>query len=427
MEGKAEGLTFEVLPEYVDLFQEIPENKVIALLGGRGSAKSTHLALFLNDLTYQSGHVILFTRYTMTAAERSIIPEFESMMEKAGNRADFHISGSEIVNKISGSKIIFSGIKTSSGNQTANLKSIPGLTTFVIDEGEEFLDEDSYNAIQLSIRSVLRPNRVIWVQNPSHKNHFFYKRYVAPDAQYPCTIIKTSYLDNLHNLSAEFVEEAEIMKQTNYKRYCHVFLGEWLDDAEGLLWDMDIIDKFRVTEVPQLIRCFVAIDPAVTANEKSDETGVVVVGVDANGHGYVLEDKSGVYTPNQWANVAVELYNKHNCNEVVAEVNQGGDMVDAVLKGVDNTLRVVLVRATKGKYVRAEPVYSLYQLGRIHHVGYHSKLEAQMVSFNPDQQTGSPDRMDALVWGVTHALVKNIQGNSGGYGGRKKHAGGRYT
>ena len=118
--------------------------------------------------------------------------------------------------------------------------------------------------------------------------------------------------------------------------------------------------------MPQLIRCFVAIDPAVTANEKSDETGVVVVGVDANGHGYVLEDKSGVYTPNQWANVAVELYNKYNCNEVVAEVNQGGDMVEAVLKGVDNTLRVVLVRATKGKYVRAEPVYSLYPVSYTH-------------------------------------------------------------
>jgi hypothetical protein len=260
------------------------------------------------------------------------------------------------------------------------------------------------------------------------KNHAFYTMALAAErgesnyrrlsfSSYDNPLLKTEDIDELK----------EEISRMNPQMVRQEIYGEFLEGAGGLLWDMDIIDKFRVTEVPQLIRCFVAIDPAVTANEKSDETGVVVVGVDANGHGYVLEDKSGVYTPNQWANVAVELYNKYNCNEVVAEGNQGHDMVEAVLKGVDNTLRVVLVRATKGKYVRAEPVYSLYQLGRIHHVGYHSKLEAQMVSFNPDQQTGSPDRMDALVWGVTHALVKNIQGNSGGYGGRKKHAGGRYT
>ena len=201
--------------------------------------------------------------------------------------------------------------------------------------------------------------------------------------------------------------------------------GEFLEGAGGLLWDMEIINATRVTEAPENLRTFVAIDPAVTANEKSDETGIVVIGTH-NGKGYVLEDASGKYSPNEWAAKAVELYRKYQCAEVVAEVNQGGDMVEGTIKSLDPTIRVVGVRATKGKYVRAEPVYALYQRGLIHHVGYHSKLEAQMVSFNPDQQQGSPDRLDALVWGFTHALVKQIQGNSRGYAGPRTKRRGTY-
>ena len=408
---------------FAKLYENPPREKFTILTGGRGSGKSTVIAHFLNALTYESGHVILFTRYTMRAAEISIIPEFTAMMETVGNLHNFHVTSDEIVNKETGSRILFRGIKTSSGNQTANLKSIPGLTTFVIDEGEEFLDEDAFNTISLSIRSTLRPNRVVWIQNPSHKEHFIYKRFIGGDE--PCVHIHTTYLDNLVNLSDEFIDEAERMKRTNYKKYAHVFLGEWLDDAEGLLWDMEIINATRVTEAPQNLRTFVAIDPAVTANEKSDETGIVVIGTH-NGKGYVLEDASGKYSPNEWAAKAVELYRKYQCAEVVAEVNQGGDMVEGTIKSLDPTIRVVGVRATKGKYVRAEPVYALYQRGLIHHVGYHSKLEAQMVSFNPDQQQGSPDRLDALVWGFTHALVKQIQGNSRGYAGPRTKRRGTY-
>lgn len=416
-----------LLPEYQPLYEE-PLHKFHIVTGGRGSGKSTHIAHYLNLLTCENGHVILFTRYTMRAAEISIIPEYTDMMDKVGNRHNFHVTSDEIINKATGSKILFRGIKTSSGNQTANLKSIPGLTTFVIDEGEEFLDEDAFNTISLSIRSQSRPNRVIWVQNPSHKNHFIYKRFIGGNE--PCIHIHTTYEDNLLNLSPEFIEEAERMKQTNYKRFAHVFLGEWLDDAEGLLWDMALIDKLRVSEEPEHMRTFIAVDPAVTANENSDETGIVVIGVKGN-QGYVLEDCSGVYTPNEWASLVVRKYAEHECAEVVAEVNQGGDMVEAMIKNIDPAIRVVQVRATKGKYVRAEPVYSLYQAGRIHHVGYHSKLEAQLVSFNPEENKSSPDRMDALVWGFTHTMVKSLPGGGRARGGFHKEAGqragGRYA
>lgn len=418
---EVEGITLN--DKYSDLYLSPPPHKMTIITGGRGSGKSTVAAHFLNFLTFESGHVILFTRYTMRAAEISIIPEFTDMMEKLGNRHNFNVTSDEIENVYTGSRILFRGIKTSSGNQTANLKSIPGLTTFVIDEGEEFLDEEAFNTISLSIRSTLRPNRVLWIQNPSHKRHFVYKRFIEGDE--PCTHIHTTYLDNLEHLSAEFIAEAERMKATNYKRWLHVFMGEWLDDAEGLLWDMDLIQATRITEAPEHLRTFVAVDPAVTANEKSDETGIVVVGTHA-GKGYLLEDASGRYTPNEWAAKVVELYRKHHCAEVVAEVNQGGDMVEGTIRSLDPTVRVVSVRATKGKYVRAEPVYALYQRGIIHHVGYFPKLEMQMVSFNPDQQQSSPDRLDALVWGFTHALVNQIQGGNTGYAGPRTPTRGRY-
>ena len=409
----AEGVAFQPLAVYKPLFQNPPDHKVIAITGGRGSAKSTHLSLFLNDLTYEEGHVILFTRYTMTAAEKSIIPEFTAMMDKVNNREDFEVTANQITNKISKSIILFSGIKTSSGNQTANLKSIPGLTTFVIDEGEEFLDEESYNAIQLSIRSVLRPNRVIWVQNPSNVRHFFFKRYLAKDATYPCVKIHTTYLDNLQNLSADFIQEAEIMKATNYKKYCHVFLGEWLDNEEGLLWDMDIINATRVSELPSIVKVIIAVDPAITAKASSDETGIVVIGLSAEGHGYLIEDCSGTYTPNEWGSLAAKKYHEYSAAAIVGEVNQGGDMVESTIKGNDSSIYYVGVRATKGKFVRAEPIYAFYQAGKIHHVGYFPKLEYQLASWNPNSNF-SPDRMDAAVWGFTYLLID--QANSATYG-----------
>ena len=413
----------ELDPNYAELYRNPPTHKVTILTGGRGSGKSTVASHFLNFLTFETGHVILFTRYTMRAAEISIIPEFTAMMDKMGNRHHFNVTSDEIENKLTGSRILFRGIKTSSGNQTANLKSIPGLTTFVIDEGEEFLDEDAFNTISLSIRSTLRPNRVLWIQNPSNKTHFLYKRFI--EGGEPCTHIHTTYLDNIENLSREFIEDAERMKATNYKRWLHVFMGEWLDDAEGLLWDMDILNATRTTEAPEIVRSVVAVDPAVTSNASSDETGIVVVGKDANGHGYVLEDISGRYTPNEWAQKAVEAHNRHRANAIVCEVNQGGDLVTNAIKTIDDRILVKGVRATKGKALRAEPIYALYQRGLIHHVGYFGKLESQMVSFNPDANQSSPDRLDALVWGFTDLMIVRVGGAKSATAGRVPRHDGR--
>jgi PBSX family phage terminase large subunit len=359
--------------------------------------------MFLLNLTYEEGHVILFTRWTLTSAFISIIPEFIDKIELMNKEADFEITQSEIINKVTGSKILFKGIKTSQGTATANLKSIAGVTTFVLDESEEQQDEETFDRIDLSIRAKNKPNRVILVMNPSYKSHWIYNRFVKKQSD-NCTYIHTTYLDNLRNLSQSFIDQAERVKNENLHRYEHLFLGKWLDDAEGLLWSRPLLEKVKIVAKPILERIVVAIDPAASANLNSDETGIIVLGKDSYGKGYVLEDLSGKYSPNEWAKVASQAFYNWDADCIVAEKNQGGDMVESVLRSQNATARIKLVTATKGKYVRAEPVYSLYEQSKIFHVGSFPILEKQMVTFDPDKGK-SPDRVDALVWGFTELML----------------------
>lgn len=394
----------QIIDQYEPLFYEEPETRYYLVSGGRGSGKSWALSLFLLNLTYERGHVILFTRWTLTSAFISIIPEFIDKIEVMNKEEDFEITQSEIINTLTGSKIIFRGIKTSQGTATANLKSISGVTTWVLDEAEELVDEDIFDRIDLSIRAVDMINRVILVMNPSFKSHWIYKRFVSIERN-DTTRIHTTYEDNLANLSKSFIDQAQRTKLENKHRYEHLFLGKWLDDAEGMLWNRAMIAKCYIDEPPELKRIVVAIDPAITATSESDETGIIVCGKDANGKGYILEDLSGKYSPNEWAIIAVKAFDRWNADCIVAEKNQGGDMVESVLRSQGGAKhRVKLVTATKGKYVRAEPVYSLYEQNKVYHVGNFSILEAQMVTFEPEKGK-SPDRVDALVWGLTELMV----------------------
>lgn len=216
---------------YQPLFVNPPPTRYFLITGGRGSGKSFHLSTFLLNLTYEKGHTILFTRYTMISAHISIIPEFLEKIDILGKHADFDITKADITNKATGSKILFRGIKTSSGNQTANLKSIQGVTTWVLDEAEELLDEETFSTIDLSIRHKSLPNRVIMVMNPSHRTHFIYKRWFEHGKRPDTTYIHTSYRDNIVNLSDSFLEIAADTRLNYNDRYQHIFLGHWKDEA----------------------------------------------------------------------------------------------------------------------------------------------------------------------------------------------------
>ena len=182
--------------------------------------------------------------------------------------------------------------------------------------------------------------------------------------------------------------------------------GEILDDAPGALWTWAMIEAGRVAVAPALQRVVVAIDPAVTSHEGSDETGIVVAGLGWDGRVYVLADVSGRYAPTEWAHVAVAAYRTHRADRIVAEVNNGGDMVTSVLRMVDAAAPVRTVHASRGKAVRAEPVAALYEQGRVSHVGVLSRLEDQLTSWEPSSSRGSPDRLDALVWALTDLVVE---------------------
>ena len=236
--------------KYKPLFTN--DTRYFILTGGRGSAKSFGVGTFTNLLSFEQGHKILFTRQTMTSAHLSIIPEFQEKIDLMNLNDFFEVNKSEIKNKQSGSEIIFRGIKTSSGDQTANLKSLQGVTTWVLDEAEELTDEATFDKINLSIRQKGKQNRVILILNPSTKEHWIYKRFFEDKGiaegfngiKDDVTYIHTTYLDNIKHLDQSFINEIEKIKETNPKKYKHQILGGWLDKAEGVVFTNWRVDHF---------------------------------------------------------------------------------------------------------------------------------------------------------------------------------------
>lgn len=220
------------------------KSRYFVITGGRGSGKSFEVGRFVTLLSFEQGHKILFTRQTMTSAHLSIIPEFKEKIELLKLEDLFSISKSEIKNKQSNSEIFFKGLKTSSGDQTANLKSLQGVTTWILDEAEELTDEDTFDKINLSIRSNEKQNRVILILNPATKEHWIYKKFFEQEGikegyngtKGNTTYIHTTYEDNIKNLGVSFLQEVEKIKINNPSKYEHVILGGWLDKADGVVF-----------------------------------------------------------------------------------------------------------------------------------------------------------------------------------------------
>lgn len=229
------------------------DSRYFIISGGRGSGKSFSVNALLVMLTYEQGHTILFTRYTLTSAYISIIPEFIDKLEQFGSIADFHITKDEILNKKTGSKIIFRGIKTSSGDQTANLKSLQGITTWVVDEAEELVDEQKFDTIDLSVRQQGKPNRIILILNPTTKEHFIYRRFFEDRGvqegsnitKENTTYIHTTYQDNIDNLSKSYIDQIEQMKIRRPEKYKQQMLGSWLNKAEGVIFNNWSVGEFK--------------------------------------------------------------------------------------------------------------------------------------------------------------------------------------
>jgi len=218
-------------------------------------------------------------------------------------------------------------------------------------------------------------------------------------------LTRGSTYENQTNLSPVFLQKIK-------EKYAGTRLGrqeldaEVLDDAPGALWKRDDIEADRVHATPEMRRIVVAIDPSVSAESSTSETGIVAVGLGKDGHGYVLSDGSIERpTPEQWAKGAVALYNTLHADRIIGEVNNGGDLVQSNVDAVQKNLPFKMVRASRGKHVRAEPISSFYEQHRVHHVGMFPLLEDQMCQWEPGVSTWSPNRVDALVWALTELML----------------------
>lgn len=220
-------------------------------------------------------------------------------------------------------------------------------------------------------------------------------------------VTRGSTYENKKNLARAFVERM-IKKYEGTRLGRQELEAEVLDDVPGALWKRSDIDKARLKSAPECDRIVVAVDPAVTSTEDSDETGIVVVGRKGD-HAYVLDDLTVRDTPNAWAEIAVNAYRHWKADRIIGEANNGGDMIEALIRTVDRNVSYRKVHASRGKVARGEPVAAIYEQGRAHHVGSFPKLEDQMCVYVPGQYEHSPDRADALVWGMTELMLEGAE------------------
>lgn len=224
------------------------------------------------------------------------------------------------------------------------------------------------------------------------------------------TVTRGTTFDNQANLAPDFIDQ--IVKQfQGTSMGAQELYAELLTERQGALWSRKMIRYNQPSEDSagkwELERIVIAVDPATTHHEGSDETGIVVVGIDAQKQGYVLEDLSARLSPGDWGQRVVNAYWRYRADRVVAEVNKGGDLVERILRAIDPAISYKAVRATRGKATRAEPVAALYEQNRIYHVRPFTDLETQLCDYIPGITSKSPDRLDALVWAVTDLLLQS--------------------
>jgi hypothetical protein len=264
--------------------------------------------------------------------------------------------------------------------------------------GAPMLMDNNGNAIFIYTPPSLQSRSVTKANDPQHAAKLFKKADADSTGRwqafhfstYDNPYIDKSVIDDLANDMSSIAYRMEIM-------------AEDIDEAPGALWHRAIIDKYRVDKAPDLIRIVVGVDPSGTSKTTSDEAGIIVAGIDTKGHGYVLEDASGIFSPSQWAYKAVSCYNVWEADRLIGEVNYGGDMIETIVRNMDASVSYKSVTASRGKYLRAEPIAALYDRGMVHHVGSYSKLEDEMCLWLPGDK--SPNRMDALVWCFTELMT----------------------
>jgi phage terminase large subunit-like protein len=262
--------------------------------------------------------------------------------------------------------------------------------------------EETWDMLQFGLRLGLRPRQMV---TTTPRPIPLLKRFLADPA---VAVSRARTADNAAHLAPAFLE-AVVARYAGTRLGRQELDGDIIEDRPDALWTRDVMEASRTDSAPPLARIVVAVDPPASSSKRADACGIVAAGVDEGGTAYVLEDAtaSGLKPP-EWAARAVALYRRLQADALVVETNQGGEMATGVIREVDSSVPVAGVRATRGKYLRAEPVSVLYAQGRVRHVGALPALEDELCDFGPGGLSSgrSPDRLDALVWALTELMLR---------------------
>ena len=392
------------LPVHKEISNLIATHEDIMLFGGAGSSKTWKILyhVFTRALLLDgSRHICLRQRFEHVKS--TLWPSAKEMCQSAfpglWDQVETNKSGGAWTIKINDSEILFGGLDD---KERVEKHLGAEYATVYINECSEIQDENAVNLISSRLRQKIDGRHLLFCDmNPPAKSHWSYKRYLE-DKVPGRTSFKINPIDVKENLPASYIARLEALPERMRQRFLY---GEFTSDLEGALWSWEMIESTRTALSGEEGRTVVAIDPATTANKDSDETGIVVACQKGSGW-RILEDGTLKASPDVWAKVALGLYYKHGADCIVAEVNQGGDMIKTIIGQIDPMVKVEEVRATKGKHVRAEPVVALYEQGLIEHAQGLGELEEQMMSWVPNVSP-SPDRVDALVWALHNLALSN--------------------
>lgn len=362
--------------------------------GGRASGKSHFFGeAVIERLIEEPNTKIICIREVQKSLEFSSLQLLKDKINKMGVGHYFEIQKNRIMTVKGKGIVIFQGMQD---HTAESVKSLEGFDVAWVEEAQSM----SNRSLELLDPTIRKEGSELWFSwNPNLDTDPVEQIFKNNDN---AVLVHVNYLDNPFVTDAT-KEMAERTRANNVLKYNHIWLGDYMKEIEGALWNGDMLQASRVNkdEIPDLTRIVVAIDPSVTGNAKSDETGIVVAGRTANDNTYyVLEDCSLRGTPDQWIRRAVVKYHEYQADRIIAEVNNGGDLVENLLRNTDKNVSYRSVRATRGKMLRAEPIAALYENKKVFHAGKFSELEEQMIFYN-GRGNVSPDRLDALVWAIT--------------------------
>jgi hypothetical protein len=373
-----------------------------AYYGGRGSGKSHSLAAALLIEGAKRPLRILCAREVQRSIKDSVKQLLDDKIEVM-DIGSFYTSTRDEIRGQNGTSFIFAGL----GQMTAEqIKSMEGIDRVWVEESQTI----SARSLEILIPTIRKTGSELWFSwNPRHASDPVDDRFRGMAVPERAIVRKVNFDENPF-FPGELASEREFDRHQKPDRYAHIWLGEYEPTALGAIWHRQTLHQNRRNEAPDVERVVVSVDPAVSSESGADEHGIIVCAMGADKRGYVLDDVSLTGTPRQWAERTISTYDRYEADAVVIEINQGGDMVRHTLESVRPGAKIVEVRATRGKHVRAEPISALYDLGQISHVGTFPELEDQMCRMTAAgyEGDGSPDRVDAMVWGFTELFPRMV-------------------